>query len=527
MLFWLFSLILPNVFSNVINTHNTHINYDLVYQGNLDLFQNNSLRFSSALQEKYHLFNIDYDYSMYPCFELCTDIPGCVGIFNLPGTCIGLSYLGEHPHTTIIPSQSYEKIVDLSFISNLSCFDRCGIGHHFSILEDRCWCDVHCPFFNDCCGDYNYYCIDHCLDNNGGCSQLCETINSGTVNCSCNPGFFLGDDLITCHPENSVVGKIFDNIHEIHVRNVTILLKSEEQDFTLVPNFHGEFILHNLSEGNYTLQQILNSNCTQRLPIENKINITLPTDTEYDFYNFCGLNCRCADNYYLSECNYLTGFGTCNQCDVCEDTHLTIQACTKISNTVCELISSSPTSTQTSSQTSTLTSTDTSSPTSTPSSTATSSQTTSKTSTLTTTITTTDSISGTTSGTTTGTTSITSTPTITFKISNNQGSSSNSTINYQTITIVLASLLLVLILLVSLVFIKYQKNERTYSVSQETPNTNNNTSFTTTTRDTFSNPVFYPEPNENENAYYQDVSFEEPDNNLGYMDVAPVDQSDL
>ena len=55
MLLWLFSLIIPSAFSTIIDSHNTHINYDLVYQSNLDVFQNNSLRFSTALQEQQKL----------------------------------------------------------------------------------------------------------------------------------------------------------------------------------------------------------------------------------------------------------------------------------------------------------------------------------------------------------------------------------------------------------------------------------------------------------------------------------------
>jgi hypothetical protein len=490
MLNLLFSLLIPNAFSNVIDTHDTYINYDMVYHGNLDVFQNNSLRFSTALQEQYYLFNIDYEFSMYPCFEMCSEIQGCAGIFNLPGRCVGLSYLGERPHTTILVSESYRKVINNSIVGNLSCFDRCGISHHFSETNDICWCDRWCPYFNDCCSDYDYYCIDHCLENNGGCSQSCQTIDFGAVNCSCDEVYFLGDDLTTCHPEDSVVGRIFDNIHEIHTRNISLLLQGEDENYTIFPNFHGEFMLHNLTEGNYTLKQIINMNCTQRLPTLQNYTIFLPTDREYDFYNFCGLNCRCQPGEYLSNCNYVTGFGECNQCDVCQDTHHTIQNCTNITNTICELITSTPTTTDTTSQT--------------------------------TTDTTTQTLTDTTTQTTSPTTTESTTPTITFKISKNQESNSSSSVNYQTITIVLGVLLLVLILMITVFYIKFNNSERTHSISDENQLPPNTIAYTTTA-DTFSNPVFHPE--DTGTTYYQDVGFEEPnENSNGYMDVMPEEQ---
>lgn len=499
------SILFPSAFSSIIDTHNTHINYDLVYQSNIDVFQNNSLRFSTALQDRYHLFNIDYDYSMYPCFEMCAQIPGCQGIFNLPGTCIGLSYLGEYPQTSILVSDSYRKVVNLSILSNLSCYDRCGIAHHFSGETDKCWCDELCPFFNDCCADYTYYCVDHCQTNNGGCSQLCQTNNFGTVNCDCESGYFLGDDLTTCHPENSIVGRIYDNIHEIHLRNITILVSNSETNFTLNPDFHGEFMMHNLTEGNYTIKQLIHGNCTQMRPNSSEINITVPTNKEYDFYNFCGLNCRCNSNQYLSECNYVTGFGTCHNCDVCADTHHTIQNCTNISNTICELITSTQTSTETSTQTSTETTTQTISDTTT--------QTISDTSTQSTTPSTTQSMTETT------------TPTITYKISLNSESQSNASINYQTVTVVLAVLLAVLIILISIFFIKYNNdNRRSNSVTEENQIQNNNINSFASSVNTYDNPVF--DVNEsNNNTFYNDVDFEEePTNSNGYMDVAPTQE---
>lgn len=512
MLLWLFSLLIPSAFSNVIDSHNTYINYNLVYQGNLDVFQNNSLRFSTALQEEYYLFNIDYDYSMYPCFEMCSDISGCQGIFNLPGRCVGLSYLGERPHTTILVSESYQKVINTSIAGNLSCYDRCGIGQHFFIeSNNKCWCDRLCPYFNDCCSDYDYYCIDHCLENNGGCSQSCETIDFGAVNCSCDEGYFLGDDLKTCHPENSVVGKIFDNIHEMHTRNISLLLIGEDENYTLYPNFSGEFMLHNLTDGNYTLQQKINMNCTQKLPTLQNYTLTLPTDREYDFYNFCGLNCKCQESQYLSYCNYVTGFGQCNQCEVCQDTHHTIQECTNITNTICELITSTPTTTDTTTQSTTLTTSQTLTDTTT--------QTLTDTTTQTLTDTTSQTLTDTTSQTTTPTTTESTTPTVTFKISKNQESNSASSINYQTITIVLGVLLLLLILMISVFFIKYNNVERSSSISDENQEPPSTIAFSNTT-DTFSNPVFHPE--DSNGTYYQDVDFEETNqDNHGYMDVMP------
>jgi hypothetical protein len=510
MFLWLLSILIPNVQSTIINNHNTYINYDLIYQGNLDVFQNNSLRFSTALQDQYHLFNIDYTNSMYPCFEMCTQIPGCKGIFNLAGTCIGLSYLGEHPHTTILTSQSYRKVFDLSLLSNLSCYNRCGISNHFSHQNHICWCDEFCSFFNDCCSDYSYYCVDHCLNNNGGCSQLCNSNDFGNVNCNCTEGYFLDDDLITCHSMNSIVGRIYDNIHEVHIRNVSIIVSNETNNFTLTPNFHGEFMLHNLTDGNYNLTQIINGNCTQRIPLVNKINITIPTDIEYNFYNFCGLNCRCSQNYYLSECNYITGFGTCNQCDVCADTHDTIQNCTNISNAICELI----TTTQTSTETSTATTTKSSTVTTTESSTATITKTTTQSVTPTTTITITP--------TTTQTTTVTST--ITYKILN-IGNNNDSGINYQSISIVLAVLLAIIVIILVGLIIKITGNNRNLSISEDpitTPTTSNSFTYTDNGMTTYDNPVFEIDEPVEENTFYKDVGFE---SGNGYMDVAPTDEN--
>ena len=40
--------------------------------------------------------------------------------------------------------------------------------------------------------------IDECATNNGGCSQNCSN-NVGTFNCSCNTGYTLFSDGITCN----------------------------------------------------------------------------------------------------------------------------------------------------------------------------------------------------------------------------------------------------------------------------------------------------------------------------------------
>ena len=538
MLLWLFTLFLPCISSTFIDKYDSPINYDLVYQSNLFVFQSNSLRFSSALQDRYHLFNIGYEYSMYPCFKLCNKIPGCLGIFKLTSSCIGLSYLGEHSQTTLLNSESYKKIVDFSILSSLSCKDRCGLSKHFTDYKTICWCDAKCLFFNDCCEDYNYICIDHCLTNNGGCSQLCKTNEFGGVNCDCNSEYFLGNDLTTCHHENSIVGRIYDNIHELHLRDVSIYISNNNKtNITLKPNFHGEFMIHNLSDGNYTIEQLIHGNCTKIKPTSNEINITLPTNREYDFYNFCGLNCRCDRNYYLSNCNFKTGYGTCNSCDQCESTHNTIQNCTNISNTICKLITSTQTTTETSTLTSSATSTLTISATSTLTTSATSTLTTSATSTLTTSATSTLTTSATstltssatstltTSATstltitslTTQTTTLTTTPTITYKILNNQDSNKSLSINYQTITIVLSIVSGLILILISIFFIK--RNKRSYTINEENKIYNNNTH--TISSDNYNNPVF--DLNEPINqSLYQDVEFQEPTNE--YMDVAPSEE---
>jgi hypothetical protein len=524
---WMLSLFVPQISSSIIDSHNVHINYKLEYQGNIDIFQNNSLRFSTALQDKYYLFNIDYEDSMYPCYELCTEMPGCKGIFNFPGSCIGLSYLGQNPQTTLIPSQSYRKVVNYNYLSNLSCYDRCGINHHLSHQDTKCWCDYACTIFNDCCSDYSYYCEDHCLDHNGGCNQNCENTPLGYVNCSCEENYFIADDLSNCHPENSIVGRIYDNIHEVHYRNISILISNSETNFTVSPDFHGNFMIHNLSDGVYNISQNININCSQIHPTEKYINITIPTDKEYDFYNFCGLNCRCNQNRYLSSCNYVTGFGSCHDCDVCPDDHRMVQSCTNISNTICELITSTPTSTDTTSQTTTDTTSQTTSGTTTQTITDTTTQTITDTTTQTITDTTTQTITDTTSQTTTPTT------TLTFTINRNSFINASSEINYQTITIVLAVIISLLVVFVSIYFIKYNNlNTRNNSVSEEAEiNSRNRVTFTDEGRNTYDNPVFeFEEPNTNQ-VNYQDVSeineydFASTDNNNGYMDVAPTNES--
>ena len=39
--------------------------------------------------------------------------------------------------------------------------------------------------------------IDECLINNGRCDQICSNTD-GSFNCSCNDGYILNDDGLTC-----------------------------------------------------------------------------------------------------------------------------------------------------------------------------------------------------------------------------------------------------------------------------------------------------------------------------------------
>ena len=72
--------------------------------------------------------------------------------------------------------------------------------------------------------------------------------------------------------------------------------------------------------------------------------------------------------------------------------------------------------------------------------------------------------------------------------------------------------------MVSVFFIKNNNVERSNSISDENQAPTNSVVYTTTA-DSFSNPVFYPE--DSNNTYYQDVAFEEENENSGYMDVMP------
>ncbi len=50
----------------------------------------------------------------------------------------------------------------------------------------------------------NYTDIDECDWNNGNCSQICNNIE-GSYDCSCQAGYWLSDDEMTCYGKNKII----------------------------------------------------------------------------------------------------------------------------------------------------------------------------------------------------------------------------------------------------------------------------------------------------------------------------------
>ena len=313
---------------------NAYVNFELQYQGNINFLKENSLRFSTAENKKYQIFNY-YNYPLFTCLNLCEKIPSCKGVYYMDGhACIGLSYLGEKPHLTTKISKSYIKSYDVDKISNFSCYNRCdeiAVSHEDNI----CFCDKLCSYFEDCCSDFGKFCINHCYYNNGYCSDNCEMSDLGFTNCSCNSNKFLSNDGMTCNSELSISGNIYDNYHEKHTRNITLELSDGNNTYYQNINSNGEYSFNNLSNITYKLKQIIYDNCTQIYPKENSINITLPTNIEYDFENKCGLDCICDIRQYAENCNFDIGYSNCLNCNICDEEHILLKDCSKYENTIC------------------------------------------------------------------------------------------------------------------------------------------------------------------------------------------------
>jgi hypothetical protein len=502
---------LLSIFALLISPISSYVNFDLKYSGNIDLYGNQSLRFSTALNEKYQVFNYD-NYPLFSCLNECEKISVCKGVYFIDNGlgCIGLSYLGESPHLTTKISESYIKEFNHDLRTNYSCFNRCDVKGplHSSKTNDYCWCDIFCSIFKDCCSDYSTFCIDHCIYQNGFCSQLCQNTGYGYNDCSCNQNYFLSSDGVTCHPKFSINGMIYDNYHQHHKhnRNITIEITDGNNTYTQNVDINGMYSFHNLTNTSYTLRQIIKNNCTQIFPTSEIINITLPTDREYDFENFCGMECNCNDNEYISSCDYDIGHGECSICDECGINKIKLQNCTEYQNTVCV---HTPTTSQTTTPTTSQTTTPTTSQTTTP--------TTSQTITPTTSQTTTQTTSQTTTPTTSETSTLTTSETTTILPLKSKSNNDHKLDTGSIVSIVFGSL--IIIILISFFIINRNKSNLQQEVVQNRNEGANS----------YSNPVFHTDENNennenNENSettYYQDLpSFEERFVDPDYIDVS-------
>jgi hypothetical protein len=517
MIFKLFSFI-----SLLIAPIYSYVNFELKYKGNIELYGNESLRFSTALNEKYQIFNYD-KYPLFSCLNTCEKFPNCKGIYYLDNGegCIGLSYLGEYSHLTTKISESYIKILDHDLKSNYSCYNRCDfsipVKNHLN--DDICWCDRFCSLFSDCCSDYSTFCINPCYYQNGFCDQTCKMTNEGYSNCNCTENYFLSQDGISCHPTLSINGMIYDNYHEHHKlnRNITIEITDGNKTYFQNVGVNGEYSFHNLRNNTYKLRQIINNNnCSQIFPSNKIINVTLPAIKEYDFENFCGVNCECDLDEFLVNCNYDIGYGECLKCNSCDDNEITFQNCSTFEDSICiPTPTTTLSSTATTSETSTATTSETLTATTTETSTTTTSETLTATTSETSTATTSETSTATTSETLTATLKATTTETSTLNINylKSKSDSENKLSQGSIIGIIIGSLtLLMLIILVSLYIIR-SNNERS--------DRNNNLTEHSNEINSFSNPVYNTQmASTHEISNYQDITevFDE-DPNIQYVDV--------
>ena len=71
--------------------------------------------------------------------------------------------------------------------------------------------------------------VDECMELNGGCHQIC--INTeGSFNCSCNEGFELQSDMITCQGKPHLPFPLPETGQHSHILNIYLVLPTNECD---------------------------------------------------------------------------------------------------------------------------------------------------------------------------------------------------------------------------------------------------------------------------------------------------------
>ena len=63
--------------------------------------------------------------------------------------------------------------------------------------------------------------VNECLNNNGGCEQICA-ISAGGFSCSCNAGYRLNEDGLTCDPNDACEDEPCENDGECVEEEVLI-----------------------------------------------------------------------------------------------------------------------------------------------------------------------------------------------------------------------------------------------------------------------------------------------------------------
>ena len=84
------------------------------------------------------------------CFTNCNNNIQCKGVVYNNNNCFLISNIKNLINSSNY--QSYERII--------TCENNCESYKYFPhYLHGRCHCDIHCLDFNDCCDDYETYCI--------------------------------------------------------------------------------------------------------------------------------------------------------------------------------------------------------------------------------------------------------------------------------------------------------------------------------------------------------------------------------
>ena len=95
-----------------------------------------------------YTFNESYD-NLDTCRNLCNTLNNCSGFYDDNSTCKGI-----HNVSNMVTSTNY------SFYKKIYCNNNCYSNTFLvNVNNERCFCDDQCNRMNDCCNDYQEFCV--------------------------------------------------------------------------------------------------------------------------------------------------------------------------------------------------------------------------------------------------------------------------------------------------------------------------------------------------------------------------------